>query len=106
MIAVFDILEILAVFLLAVEAIKLENIIKFQKKWFVPLYRKINPEVKIVDELPPDTSFLDRHAFNIFLIVMYLTGLLLTVCLLYACGIWPLRKTSESPGANPGRTVK
>ena len=52
--------------------------------------------MQFVDKLPPDTSFLDRHVLTVFLIAMYLAGLLLMVCFLYAWEIWPLRMIMPS----------
>lgn len=81
----------LAVFLLAVEAIKLENLSKAQRKGIIPFYRIINPRMKIVDEFPPDISFYGKHEFAIRTIAMYLTGLFWTGLLLHALGVLSLQ---------------
>lgn len=73
MILIFDIAEFLAVFLLAIEAIKLNNIDYFVQKKLKPFYTHVNPPVVFVD----DTSHLgwrERHAFDIFALLLYLIG--------------------------------
>ncbi len=53
-----DLLEFVAVFLLSVEAIKLQNLRLLQEKVTL-LHRRVNPEVVFVDELPIGLSFFE-----------------------------------------------
>ena len=72
---IWDILEITAVFLLAVEAIKLRNL-RWIRLGTIRLHRKINPRITFVDELPKDMKFIDRYRFEIDLIGFFAFGLI------------------------------
>jgi putative effector of murein hydrolase LrgA (UPF0299 family) len=76
---IFDVIEFVAVFLLAVEAIKLENLRTLVDSYLKPLYVRLNPQIKIVD----DTSgigFWERHAITFTFITFYVIGL----CIIFA----------------------
>lgn len=71
-------MEFISVFLLAIEAIKVENL-NFVKSKIEAFHLKVNPTIKIVDEMPKDLPFFEKFAIELMLIGTYLFGLL---CLL------------------------
>lgn len=78
----FDIVEFLAVFLLAVEAIKLENLRVVVHEFLKPLIARLNPKIEFVD----DTShlgFFERHTLTFVLLAFYLAGLTLVAAIFH-----------------------
>lgn len=73
---VCDLLEFTAVFLLAVEAIKLKNLGWVRLKVHV-LHKTINPNIRIVDDLPKDLPFTDRFFFELSFLGLWFLGALL-----------------------------
>ena len=71
---VFDFMELTAVFLLAVEAIKIENLVYLKAHW-KKAYRFVNPKIEYVDELPSEQTFLERNSINIYMLFIYFVGL-------------------------------
>lgn len=69
----FDIIEFLAVFLLAVEAIKIENLSVLVEQFLKPLISRLNPRVKFVDDVS-HLNFFERNAINFFLLGLYIIG--------------------------------
>ncbi|WP_125925567.1 hypothetical protein [Halomonas aestuarii] len=72
--ATVDLLEITAVFLLAVEAIKIHNLSWVRTRALKPLLAYINPTVEFVEDYPPGATFVERHAGNLFFLGIYLFG--------------------------------
>ncbi|MEZ5573811.1 MAG: hypothetical protein R3E64_17625 [Halioglobus sp.] len=91
-----DLLEILAVFLLAVEAIKLDNLSKLTNRLLVPTLDIINPKITFVEKIAYKGIF-DRYWFEISLFSFYLLGLLISCFSMTYIGVdvldW-LRNTS------------
>jgi hypothetical protein len=83
---VLDFIEILAVFLLAVEAIKLENLSTLTSKLLIPTLDKINPKVTFVETMQ-DEGFFDQYWFEVTLIGFFLLGLLICYITLSGFGI-------------------
>lgn len=71
---IWDSLELTAVFLLAAEAIKLQNLAWIRSRT-VTLLRVVNPQIEFVDELPQDLKFSHRHAIELYLIGIYVLGI-------------------------------
>lgn len=71
-----DVFELTAVFLLAVEAIKLKNLSWVRTKVHL-LHKAVNPDIKFVEELPTDLTFLQRHFMSIVLAGCWLIGALM-----------------------------
>ena len=91
-----DIFELLAVFFLAVEAIKLKNL-KWVRDHLSGLHRRINPRIQYVDELPHDLSFASRHWFSISLVMFYLLGLLVCSVVLHFLGLSVSEELPRTP---------
>nr|WP_289073533.1 hypothetical protein [uncultured Halomonas sp.] len=83
---VCDSLELGAVFLLAVEAIKLENLARF-REGSGGLYRRLNPNIEFVDDFASDASVFERRWFEIYLGVIYMLGVA-SVFLLRNTFVW------------------
>jgi len=75
-IVIMSTLEYVSVFLLAVEAIKLDNL-AWIKASSLQLKGFLNPEIAFVeeDEYIPPTTFFDKHTFKLLLAVNYTIGL-------------------------------
>ena len=71
-----DLIEVLAVFLLAVEAIKLENLSKLSTKLLAPTLKKVNPEITYVENVECK-SFLDKYGFALLTFGFYVVGFLI-----------------------------
>jgi len=69
-----DITEITAVFFLAVEAIKVENLSSLKGHWN-DVYRRVNPKVVFVDEWPKNHTFTQKYQGEFFLIIGYVVGI-------------------------------
>ena len=69
-----DITEITAVFFLAVEAIKVENLSSLKGHWN-DVYRRVNPKVVFVDEWPENYTFTQKYQGELFLIIGYVVGI-------------------------------
>ena len=72
---ILDFVEIFAVFFLAVEAIKLDNLSKLTNKLLRPTLDKINPDIIIVEEEPEYISIFDKYWLEFNLGIFYLLGL-------------------------------
>jgi hypothetical protein len=72
----FDIIEFISVFLLAVEAIKLNNLNVLTEQYLKPLIHRLNPKVDFVADVS-ELRFIGRHAFSLILLCFYLVGLLI-----------------------------
>lgn len=84
-----DIVELLAVFLLAVEAIKLENLKIVVQEFLKPLIARLNPKIEWED----DTShavFFERNAFDFILIAFYLAGLIIVAAVFHVLQVSPV----------------
>ena len=75
---VFDVVEILAIFLLAVEAIKLENLSVLVNRLLAPTLGKINPKIEFIEDDNEYVGFFDRYWFEFVLISFYIVGLLIS----------------------------
>lgn len=85
----FDIVELLAVFLLAVEAIKLENLRVVVQEFLKPLIARLNPKIEWID----DTShlgFFERNAFTFILLAFYLAGLIIVAAIFHILQVTPV----------------
>ena len=99
MVVALDLLEILAVFLLAVEAIKLENLSKLTSKLLVPTLDIINPKITFVEEIEYKGNFV-RYWFEIFLFSFYLLGLLISYIAMVYIGVDALDWLRNTSGLN------
>ncbi|MFS1422298.1 hypothetical protein [Shewanella sp. 10N.286.48.B5] len=73
MAVIFDTVELLAVFLLAVEAIKVENLSVLVGGYLRPLISRLNPRITFVDD-DSHLSFFERNMVNFFLLGFYVLG--------------------------------
>ena len=73
MAVIFDTVELLAVFLLAVEAIKVENISVLVSRYLRPLISRINPKITFVDD-DSHLRFFERHMANFSFLGFYVIG--------------------------------
>ncbi len=71
---ILSILEFVSVFLLAVEAIKLENL-SWLKDKSLKASDFLNPRIEFVENYTPPSTFIGRHIFRIFIAVNFLIGL-------------------------------
>ncbi|MGY4514628.1 hypothetical protein ACVWWW_000196 [Lysobacter sp. HA18] len=76
--AAVDLVEIASVFLLAVEAIKLQNLAWLRNRALAPLLTRINPQIEYVDDFPPSTPFSQRYALEFSFLGIYVVGLTLS----------------------------
>ncbi len=67
-------LEFVSVFLLAVEAIKLENLGWIKAK-SIKLVDFLNPRIEFVENYTPPESFIGKHLGQIMIFAMFITGL-------------------------------
>ncbi len=72
----------MAVFLLAAEAIKVRNL-QWIRSHTIRLHRVVNPKIEIVDELPKEKSFVERYGIELFLLGSFVFG---AIAILTACG--------------------
>ena len=71
---ILSILEFVSVFLLAVEAIKLENL-SWLKDKSLKASDFLNPRIEFVENYTPPSTFIGRHIFRIFIAVNFLIAL-------------------------------
>ncbi|KID36748.1 hypothetical protein QT15_09660 [Pseudoalteromonas flavipulchra NCIMB 2033 = ATCC BAA-314] len=77
-------MEFLAVFLLAVEAIKLNNLNAFVERVIRPLLSHVNPKIKWVgDGESEKLTFIERNAVHLFFLGFYLIGIALIFLVFY-----------------------
>lgn len=82
----FDIIEFIAVFLLAVEAIKLNNLNVFVERVIKPLLSHINPKIKWDGDGESDCeklTFIEKNAVYLFFLGFYLIGSTLIFIIFY-----------------------
>lgn len=82
MAVLFDTVEFLAVFLLAVEAIKLKNLKVFVENFLKPLISRLNPTIKFVGDVS-HFSFFERNAINFMFLGFYVFGVFLILTVFY-----------------------
>ncbi|MGY6038879.1 hypothetical protein [Aeromonas sp. AE23HZ002T15] len=84
----FDIIELTAVFFLAAEAIKLENLKVLVEKYLKPLVAKLNPKIELVDDVS-HLRFFERNQICIFCLVFYSFGVIIIISIFYLNKISP-----------------
>jgi hypothetical protein len=84
----FDILELLAVFLLAVEAIKLKNLKILVKHFLTPWSSRLNPWINFIDD-DSHLSFWDRNMISFTLLGFYVFGILIILTLFHISSFEP-----------------
>lgn len=72
--SIVDLLEITAVFLLSVEAIKIKNLEWVRARAINPFLARINPKIEFVEEFSTGDTFIERRAFELFFFGTYLFG--------------------------------
>lgn len=82
-----DIFELTAVFLLSVEAIKLNNLQWLRARTDM-VRGVINPEIEFVEGVPEDTPFLRRHAVDFWLLSLYIIGIVVCLFIAQAVGLF------------------
>lgn len=93
----FDTMEFLAVFLLAAEAIKLENLKVLVKNFLTPLISRLNPKINYVDDVS-HLGFWERNTVNFIFLFLYIFGSLIILTLLYKYSFNPIELLT---GAEP-----
>ena len=78
----FDTMEFLAVFLLAAEAIKLENLKVLVNHYLTPLSSKLNPKITYVDDVS-HLGFWERNSVNFMFLGFYIFGFIIILTLFH-----------------------
>jgi len=82
-------MEFLAVFLLAAEAIKLENLKVLVNQYLTPLSSKLNPKITYVDDAS-HLGFWERNSVNFMFLGFYIFGFILILTLFHLYNFDPV----------------